>query len=105
MFTIKQNDTSPAIQAALKTPNKQPVNLIGATVRFHMRHESGTLKVSSDAIVVDDEAGIVKYEWKSGDTSKEGVHYAEFQVTYEDETVETFPNKDYIKIRITKELV
>ena len=70
-----------------------------------MKHESGTLKVSSDAIVVDQEAGIVKYEWKSGDTSKEGVHYAEFQVTYEDESVETFPNKDYIKIRITKELL
>ena len=56
MFIIKQNDTSPAIQVKLRTPQNQAVNLIGASVKFHMKHESGTLKISSDAIVVD-EAG------------------------------------------------
>ena len=55
MFTIKQNDTSPAIQAALKTPNKQPVNLIGASVIFNMKDETGRVLVSNTAVVVDDE--------------------------------------------------
>jgi uncharacterized protein YfaS (alpha-2-macroglobulin family) len=104
MFIIKQNDTSPVIQAKLRTSQNRPVNLIGATIAFHMKHENGTLKVNNPANIVDDEEGIVKYEWQTGDTSKEGVYYAEFQVTYEDESVETFPNNGYIKIRIVKEL-
>lgn len=104
MFTIKQNDTSPAIGAALKDANGLPVNLIGASISFHMKHENGRVVVDSPAIVVDDVNGVVKYEWKTGDTGIAGVHYGEFEVTYEDETIETFPNKDYVKIRITKEI-
>lgn len=104
MFIIKQNDTSPAIQAALKTPNKQPVNLIGASVIFHMKDETGRVLVSNTAVVVDDEAGIVRYDWVDGDTSSDGICFGEFQVTYEDDTIETFPNDGYIKIKITAEI-
>lgn len=104
MFTIKQNDTSPAIEAALKTPTKQAVNLIGATVMFHMMDEGGRVLVANTAVVVDDEAGLIRYDWRPGDTNAEGPCKAEFQVTYEDESVETFPNNGYIKIKITPEI-
>ena len=104
MFTVKQNDTSPAIQAALKTPNKQPVNLIGASIIFNMKDETGRVLVSNTALVVDDEAGIVRYDWTTGDTAFDGLCFGEFQVTYEDESIETFPNDGYIKIKITPEI-
>lgn len=104
MFFIKQNDTSPAIQAALKTPAKLPVNLIGASVIFNMKDETGRVLVSNTAIVVDDEAGIVRYDWNTGDTSIDGPCYGEFQVTYEDDSIETFPNDGYIKIKVTPEI-
>lgn len=104
MFIIKQNDTSPAIEAALKTPSKQAVNLIGAAVLFHMMDEGGQVLVANTAVVVDGAAGIVRYEWQTGDTSIEGLCRAEFQVTYEDESIETFPNNGYIKIKITPEI-
>lgn len=104
MFTIKQNDTSPAIEAALKTPSKQAVNLIGASVVFHMMDEGGKVIVSNTAIVVNDASGIVRYDWRTGDTDTQGLCLAEFQVTYEDESIETFPNNNYIKIKITPEI-
>ena len=104
MFIIKQNDTSPAIQAALKTFNNKAVNLIGSNVQFHMKLDSGMIVVNKPAIIVNDIGGIVKYEWEQGDTAISGTYFAEFQVTYEDESIETFPNKDYIRIRIVKEI-
>lgn len=104
MFKIKQNDTSPAIKATLKNYQNNPINLIGATVRFHMKHENGREAVDSLATVVDDENGIVEYSWQAGDTKYEGIHFAEFEVTYEDESIETFPNDSFIKVKITREL-
>lgn len=104
MFIIKQNDTSPAIEAALQTPSKQAVNLTGASVLFHMMDEGGQILVANTATVVNSVGGIVKYEWQTGDTNTEGLCRAEFQVTYEDESIETFPNNGYIKIKITPEI-
>lgn len=104
MFIIKQNDTSPAIVATLKDSSANTVNLIGATVRFHMKHENGRDAVDGLATVTDDENGIVQYSWQPGDTQYEGVHFAEFEVTYEDESIETFPNNGFIKIKIIREL-
>lgn len=104
MFKIKQNDTSPAIRATLKDSNGQVLNLIGASVKFHMKTENGRIAVDNTATIVDDENGIVEYNWANGDTKYEGLNYAEFEVTYEDESIETFPNDGYIKIKITREL-
>ena len=104
MFNIKQNDTSPAIQVALRNASNRPVNLIGAVVRFHMRTEDNLVLVNKPATVVDQEAGIVRYEWETGDTNFYGICFGEFQVTYEDESIETFPNSGYMKIKIAQEI-
>lgn len=104
MFKIKQNDTSPKIRATLKDSSNNAVNLIGASVRFHMKHENGREAVDSLATKINDENGIVEYAWQAGDTQIEGLHFAEFEVTYEDESVETFPNDNFIKIKITRGL-
>lgn len=104
MFRIKQNDTSPALRAILKDAKKKPVNLIGSTVRFHMKAESGRIIVNDLAELTDDENGVVTYFWKEGDTDTQGICLGEFEVTYEDGTIETFPNNNYIKIGIVAEL-
>ena len=103
-FTIKQNDTSPAIQASLKDYNGNPVNLVGATVRFHMRSFEGTIKVDRTMTITSGTNGIVTYFWQAGDTDTAGTYYAEFEVTYSDLSVETFPNNGSIAITITQEL-
>lgn len=106
-FTIKQGDTSPAIKSQLSADGSS-IDLFNVTeVRFLMK-KSGTLVVDDDtngAVSITDAAnGIVKYEWQSGDTDNLSAHEAEWEVEYSDGTKETFPNDDYIKIKIKPDL-
>jgi len=98
-FNIKRNDTSPAILFAL-TPTS--VSLNAAAVRFRMR------PVGATAFTLDEEAVIVtpvttptvRYDWDAADTATPGFYEAEFVVTYSDNTVETFPNSEFITVNI-----
>ena len=103
-FSIKQNDTSPAIQATLQDYEGNPINLLGATVRFHMKSLGGNLKIDRPVSITDSANGVILYEWQASDTDVAGTYYAEFEVTYSDSSVETFPNTDNIAIIITPEL-
>lgn len=103
-FNIKQNDTSPSLQATLKDASLTAINLAGASVQFHMKAVDGTLKVDAAMTVVDAANGVVQYNWQAGDTDTVGAYYAEFEVTYADTTVETFPNNGNKVISVVKEL-
>lgn len=106
-FAIKQNDTAPNLDATLSNARKRPRILTGATVVFHMRLQSDlTVKITSGACTIDDPSlGICHYPWSASDTDTAGIYEGEFQVTYSDATVETFPNSDYIIITITDDIV
>jgi hypothetical protein len=54
--------------------------------------------------ITDALGGVVQYDWQSGDTDTAGSYYAEFEVTYNDGAVETFPNNQNLAISIRKEL-
>ena len=104
-FYIKQNDTSPSMLATLQDADGNVIDLTATDVRFHMR------KISSSEVVVDNAAtivteleGLVRYDWQSGDTATIGSYLAEFEVTYADATVETFPNDGYIRVEIIDDI-
>lgn len=104
-FYIKQNDTAPSVRAILKDGSGTVINLTSASVRFHMKDLAGTVKVDAAATIVDPaSSGIVQYNWAGSDTDTTGTYYAEFEVTYSDGTIESFPNDGNIGILITKEL-
>lgn len=105
-FYIKEGDTSPAIEFAL-TPTD--ILLTGATVVFSMHDRRGTVKVNRQAATITDDGAAtdtptVQYDWASADTDTAGTYYGEFEVTYTDATVETFPNNGFITIRVTKDI-
>jgi hypothetical protein len=103
-FSIKQNDTSPSLQATLKDAARNPIDLEGAVVRLHMKPVDGPLKLDKEMVIVDQNNGIVQYDWQAGDTDTSGTYYVEFQVTYADASVETFPNSGNKVITIRPEL-
>jgi hypothetical protein len=103
-FTIKQSDTSPAIQATLQDSNAVPINLSGATIKLHMKLLGSDTVLEKDMTIVTPLSGIIRYDWQVGDTSVVGTYNAEFEVTYADLTVETFPNTGNIPIVIIPEL-
>ena len=104
-FYLKQNDTAPSIRATLKDGSGSVIDLTGASVRFHMKDLSGTVKIDTAATIISPAtSGIVQYNWTGSDTDTAGTYYAEFEVTYSDSSIESFPNDENIGILITKEL-
>lgn len=49
-------------------------------------------------------SGIVRYDWSADDTNAIGSYQAEFEVTYADASVETFPNRGYIRVEIIDDI-
>jgi len=103
-FNLKQNDTEPSIQGLLLTEDGEPVDVSLATVRFHMRDATGTVVIDEAATIINGAAGIVEYAWTASDTQTAGIFEAEFEVTYEDGGIETFPNVGYEEIIITDDI-
>ena len=103
-FTIKQNDTSPALQATLQDYAGAAINLVGASVRLHMKGLDGSLAIDSPMTITNVAGGVIRYNWQPSDTDTAGTYNAEFEVTYSDLSVETFPNTGNIAIVITPEL-
>ena len=104
-FYIKRGDTSPAIRYALSPTT---VVLTGATVRFQMRarRSRGGATVIDAAAVVVTATGTptVEYQWQAGETANAGIFEAEFRVTYADGKVETFPNDEFISVKISEDV-
>ena len=105
-FYIKQNDTASFITRDLKDAFGAPVNVTGATVKFSMRVKpAGTVKVDDqDAVVVTAGTGRVRYEWTAANTNTADEYEGEFQVTYANGKIQTFPNDGYIPIVITDDI-
>jgi len=100
-FYIKQNDTSPALLATLQDADGNAVNVTGGSIRFHMRQiGSTTVVVDEAAVIVTPLEGVVRYNWQAADTATIGSYQAEFEVTYADASIETFPNDGYIRVQI-----
>jgi hypothetical protein len=104
-FKIKTNDTSPKLTVDLTDGSGAAISLAGSTARFHMKKYGETsLKVDASANITDADNGRVEYSWASGDTDTAGTYYGEIEITYGDETVETFPNSGYFTIIIQEDL-
>ena len=102
-FYLKRNDTKEPIQATL-SDQAGPVDLSGATVRFHMKDRRGVVVVDADAEVVTAASGVVRYQWQAEDTEAAGDFYAEWEVTFASGAVQTFPNENDIGIRIAADV-
>lgn len=95
-FTIKRGDTAPALRYALLP---ESVDLSGASVVFIM---DGLGR--APALVVEARPAVVQYDWQPGDTDRTGLHRAEFEVTYSDGSIETYPNAGYLLVQIAEDL-
>lgn len=103
MFTIKQYNTLPLLEATLLDSDSQPVNLTNASVFFTMRsRDTDSLVVDGAAIIIDRPAGKVAYPWISADTATAGAYHGEFVVTYQGGGIESFPNSNYIEINVVR---
>ncbi len=104
MFTIKQNDTLPTIEAQLLDASGNPVNLDLCGVKLYMKHGFGQKEIEKLATITDVENGKVKVEWQDGDTDTPGTYKCEFEVNMPDGKVISIPNDGYFLISVIPEL-
>lgn len=107
MFNIKQNDTSPILAKELLDALQQQIPLTGSeTVVFSMRvagPDVTAMKINRRPSSIQ-LPNIVIHTWQAGDTNTPGHYWGEFEVTYGDGTIETFPNSGYLDILIDPQL-
>src|SRR4051794_12708505 len=106
-FTMKANDTRPSIVAHLDYDDGSEPDLSdpATTVQFIMRKvvTSGTVpapKVKAAAVIEDAAQRIVRYDWLPTDTNTPGDYLGEWEVTFPDGGVQTFPTAEYHDITI-----
>ncbi|NOU98473.1 BppU family phage baseplate upper protein [Paenibacillus planticolens] len=102
-LNIKRHDTRTAIKATLKMPSGNAVDLTGATVKFTMT-KYGRALANREADVLDAVNGTVAFIFLPEEVTETGTMKAEFEVTYPDGAIETFPNSGYIAITIEADL-
>lgn len=106
-FTIKQNDTAPALEGICRDGFGSPVDLTAATVVFNMRlAPAGAVKVSAGAMGAVGSAvlGRQKYSWLAADTDTAGTYEGEIQATFADGRIRTFPPDGYFTIEIVDDV-
>ena len=104
-FHIAHGDTRPALEATLLDPTGEPVDLDGADVSLELwprgTDRSDRTTVSRSGVeIVDAEAGHVRYEWATRDTSGSRPKNAAFDVKLADGGRQTIPNGRPITIII-----
>jgi hypothetical protein len=104
-WTMKKNDTWPPLAFTLSDA-AGPVDLTDAQqVMLRMKLGRKTVHgICSPAPDQDAHPGAGTYSWVPEDTSIVGKWRAEFEVTWVDGTVVTFPNDDYLEIEIVEDL-
>jgi hypothetical protein len=69
-----------------------------------MSNNKPTVLINRSAEIIDATNGKVRFSFVKGETSTSGTMRAEFEVTYPNGIVETFPNKGYITVSIERDL-
>lgn len=105
---FKQNDTAPAYVVQLRDTTgggDVAVDLtLASSVKFLMRSSGGSVKVNQPATFYDRAAGTLVYAWGASDLDTVGEYEVEFEVTWTDGTIETFPNDSYNTIVVVDDI-
>ena len=99
-----RNDLNPSIEATLTRKDGSIVDLTGCTAKFHLKKGDILLIDKAAVILTPPTDGKVRFDWTSGDTNITGLCKAEFEITFADAKIFTFPAKDEFYIIFREEL-
>jgi hypothetical protein len=90
---VKQGDVGKTLFATLYRDD-DVLDLTNATsVDLHIADKYNNLIVDETVTIVDASAGSVSYQWQAADLARVGDFLYEFEVTWNDSSIETYPNK------------
>lgn len=96
VYEMKRNDTRPKPDALLKFSDGTIPALTGATVRFIARYQgSKVVKIDGVATVTDIPTGAVEYTPVAADVDVSGNFDVEWEVTFPDTSIQSWPTRGY----------
>jgi hypothetical protein len=98
---MKQHDTAPALRAVI-TDDGTPVDLTPATIKV-IGKRNGTV-VFSRAATTKTNLGVVTMLWGPTDTALPGLIAIEFEATWVDGTVQSYPPNGYLCVLVDPDL-
>ncbi len=99
---LVQGDTRPALDGTIRrTVSGDPLDLTDATsIKFQMRKDDDrNYTVDAAAAFIDKPTGRVRYEWAEGDLSNPGDYIGQWEILWNDDTVQTTQPANTILIR------
>jgi hypothetical protein len=104
-LTIKRGDTYPFLKGTLSDADGV-VNLTGAAVRVILKTKgtTPTVLVNGVCTITNPTGGQVEYEWLTPDTADVNTLDGEFEVTWGDGEITTFPNEGYFEVAVVPDL-
>lgn len=102
---IKRNDSRPYWPVTFVFNDGTNPDLSSATVRFIARDRSnGSVIIDAAAVITDAVNGQVEYQFVAADTTQTGYFDCEWEVTFPDTTVQTFPTIGYDRLKVLGDL-
>ena len=101
-FYMGEGDTKADLQVTLLDGADAAVDVSGSTVVFTMLNTRTRRRIvdRQSVTLVTAASGIVKYPWSAGDTDEPGEYLGEFEVTFSDSSIQTYPNNRADRLRI-----
>lgn len=99
---LVQDDTRPSLEGTIwKTRTKDPLDLTNAVgVKFQMRKpDDRKYTVDAAAVIVDAEAGQVRYDWQAGDLHNEGTYQCQWEIDWGLGAIQTTTPVNTIEVR------
>jgi len=99
---MKSGDTLPSLEATLTNAAGLAVDLTtAASVALHVTTMgTRTVVLNEGGVIVAPTLGQVRFDWDVDDVLPAANYLAEWEVTFNDGSVESFPNNGYFVIRV-----
>lgn len=110
VFIIRQGDTLPELQIAIKTfgplGSIVPFNLSAVTAStFSMVDDCGNVIIpEASSTIMCSSGGTLQYSWAAEDTTEPGKYLGEFELSFSGGTQMTVPTMGAIEILVQKRL-
>lgn len=101
-FTTKRGDTLPSIPGTFSGGSGRALD--GATVKMLIYTLAGVQKVNAACVIENPTTKVVRYDFAPNDVNTAGDYEFEFEVTYADGLIETFPKDHRKTLRIKADL-
>ncbi len=107
---MKVGDNAGSIAITCEDDNEDAVSIENADVLFKLGLISGGVTVQDAATNLqvgdgtDGSKGMVEYSWNIILPTEAGLYRGEFEVTYSNGHIQTFPNTGFISVNVTEDL-